>query len=121
MRTTRDYSEVVSESEMMSGCLPENVKEGNRMLPAWLTERMMTDTWFFGLLTDSGHLICISRIDAISRDEAGDLWLDVELLEEDPSAENTQEPIVRLFSPTSRTTASVAVRHIVAAFELADT
>lgn len=121
MKTTKDHPEAVSEAEMLAGCLPEAVKKGNRMLPAWLTERMMMDTWSFGLLTDTGHLICISRIDTISRDEAGDLWLDVELLERDSWSGDTPQSFACLFSPTSRTTASVAVRHIVAAFELADT
>ena len=105
MRTTKDHSEAVSEAEMLAGCLPASVKEGNRMLPAWLTERMMTDTWFFGLLTDTGHLICISRIDSISRDEAGDLWLDVELLEYNSMIEDGLQSFEHLFSPTSRTTA----------------
>ena len=121
MRTTKDYSEAVSEAEMLAGCLPEAVKEGNRMLPAWLTERMMTDTWSFGLLTDTGYLICISRIDAISQDEAGNLWLDVDLLERDSWSGDTPKSFPCFFSPTSRTTASVAVGHIVAAFELAET
>ena len=121
MRTTKDYREAVSEAEMLAGCLSEAVKEGKRMLPAWLTERMMTDTWSFGLLTDTGHLVCISRINAISLDEAGDLWLDVELLERCLWSGATPESFTCLFSPTSRTTASLAVRHIVAAFELADT
>lgn len=121
MRTTKDYPETVGETELLAGGLPETVKEGNRMLPAWLTERMMTDTWSFGLLTGTGHLICISHISAISQDEAGDLWLDVELLEGDSLPGTTPQSLPRLFSPTSRTTASVAVRHIVAAFELADT
>ncbi len=121
MRTTKNYSGAVDEAEMLAGCLPENVKEGKRMLPAWLTERMMMDTWPFGLLTDTGHLICVSRIDAISRDEAGDIWLDVELLERDSWSGDPPQSFTCLFSPTSRTTASVAVRHIVAALELADT
>ena len=46
MRTTKDYPEAVSEAEMLAGCLPQAVKEGNRMLPAWLTEAY-----------DDGHMV----------------------------------------------------------------
>ena len=98
--------------------IPEDVKEAAGLLPAWFTTRMMMDTWTFGLLTDTGTTIIISHISRVSRAADGELWLDVGLTVEKPF-NSVPGPI--LLSPTSRTEASIAVRHIVAAFELADT
>ena len=92
----------------------------NELLPAWFTLRMMVDTWFFGLLTDTGVTICIQRIDRIYQAKDGAVWIDVELMEGEQSF--WTKKIVRPFlAPTSRLEASINTQHIVAAFELADT
>ena len=98
--------------------ISDDVKEATWLLPAWFTTRMMMDTWTFGLLTDTGTTIIISRISRVSRAADGELWLDVNLTVGKPF-QGVSGPI--FLSPTSRTEASIAVRHIVAAFELADT
>ena len=98
--------------------IPDEVKEAASLLPAWFTTRMMMDTWTFGLLTDTGTTIIISHISGVSRAADGELWLDVDLTVNE-SFHGVPGPI--FLSPTSRTAASIAVRHIVAAFELADT
>ena len=38
------------------------------VVPAWYTQRMMTDDWLFGLLTADGRVIAITRISAVSSD-----------------------------------------------------
>lgn len=92
------------------------------VLPAWFTERMMSDVWFFGLLTTSGHLICISAIDRVSPDGQ---WLDVDLLEEGFDIQNLklneQFKNKMILAVGDRTKASVKVSEIVMAFELAFT
>ena len=91
-----------------------------RLLPPWFTKRMMGDQWHFGLMLTTGRTLAISTIDRVVRDNTGALWLDVELLENKGAFWEGVFPKL-VFSPTSRTKASVAVSQIVAAFELADT
>ena len=98
--------------------IPDDVKKAEWLLPAWLTTRMMMDNWTFGLLTDTGITIVITRINRVTKAADGGLWLDVELAEHEPI---NGLPRPSFLSPTSRTEASIAVRHIVAGFELADT
>jgi hypothetical protein len=57
------------------------------ILPAWYTERMMLDEWYFGLVTTDGNIIAISRIAAISDDGK---WMDVELLTKDEVPEEKE-------------------------------
>ena len=97
------------------------IANAHRLLPAWFTVRMMTDSWQFGLFTSSGHVILIETILDVHRSDDDELWLDVELLNSIPNPYRGIDMTKVLVSPTSRTMASVAVRHIVAAFELADT
>ena len=101
---------------------PDWLKRARELLPAWFFERMWFDEWPFGLLTDTGKTICITTINAISQDGNGDIWLDVELMDEDRAKSIVEGmPNLRgniLSAPTDRTLASVAIRHIVAAFEL---
>jgi hypothetical protein len=92
------------------------------LLPAWFTERFMGDVWFFGLLLDTGGVLAIRRIDAVSLDVAGNLWLDVEMLGRDECLLGPKcEAGPLIYSPTSRCQASVNAARVVAAFELADT
>jgi uncharacterized protein YozE (UPF0346 family) len=93
---------------------------GRNLIPAWFSERMMLDTWLFGLLTTEKVLIVISSIDRISQDAQGTIWVDVTLSNSSPSAA-LEEQFTILTAPTSRDTASINASHIIAAFELADT
>lgn len=88
--------------------------ENTKLLPAWFVERMMHDSWSFGLLTVSGTTICIESITSVHQAADGSIWLDVVLMQT-TNAKNT------FVAPTSRTSASINSAHIVAAFELADT
>jgi hypothetical protein len=93
-------------------------EEVRELLPAWFTERMIGDVWFFGLLTVDGTIIGIQRIEAIKQAADGSIWIDVQLLDSEPSNSSGKKLFL---SPTSRTSASINTSHIVAAFELADT
>ena len=86
--------------------------------PPWFVERMMNDSWYFGLLLTTGAVAVIERITGI-HEYAGIVWIDVELgqkIDSPLTAGNRQ-----LLAPTSRTTASIRADSIVAALELADT
>jgi hypothetical protein len=95
------------------------VERALQLLPAWFTARMMQDSWKFGVLMSDGTLIYIETILEVRQAADGSLWLDVQLSEETPFA---QEPHPKhLKSPTSRTKASINAAHVMAAFETADT
>jgi len=95
-------------------------KNATALLPAWFIPRMMSDEWSFGLLLVTGQVLACSRIDRVHQGSDGSLWLDVEMLSDKPFwAERL--PMQTVVAPTSRLTASVAVAHIVWAFEFADT
>jgi hypothetical protein len=101
-----------------------DVHEGvdNELLPAWFTERMMGEEWLFGLLTVTGDILAVRRINKITQDAAGRLWLDVRMAvyneakgvydEDDPKAGRL------LLAPTARTDATINAAHVVAAFEM---
>ncbi len=89
------------------------VAEGSPLMPGWFTERMMTDSWSFGLMMSNGTTIGIQDIWKVWQAADGTLWLDVTLLSGD--YENVW------VAPTSRTSASINASHVMAAFELADT
>lgn len=97
----------------------DDVRAAIELLPAWFTSRMMTDNWTFGLLTDTGITVSIATILGVHQAADGQLWIDVELSDARSIWEHPQLNILK--APTSRTQASIAVNHIVAAFELADT
>ncbi|MBF0401217.1 MAG: hypothetical protein HQL90_10665 [Magnetococcales bacterium] len=101
----------------------KEVYEEARILPAWFVPRMMTDNWFFGLLMVSGITIGVERIEKLRRDAAGNIWLDVILLDRLMSHMAVPYKSTKTFfvAPTSRTTASINASHVMAVFELADT
>lgn len=86
------------------------------ILPAWYTSRMMTDDWLFGLLTNDGRLIAITRILAVSDDGQ---WVDVNLAEA-VDVQNLAPAFDRVVHAVAadRTDASIQIRNIVAAFDL---
>jgi hypothetical protein len=92
--------------------------EAQRLLPAWFTARMMTDSWSFGLLLDTGDTLWIERIDRVRQGANGMIWIDVTMLRNSPRDEGRYGG---LFAPTSRLSASVNASKIVLALELADT
>ena len=86
--------------------------------PPWFVERMMNDSWQFGLLLTTGAVAVIECINGIY-EYAGIVWIDVEMAERNDLLSDAAERL--LFAPTSRTTASIRADAIVAAVELADT
>jgi hypothetical protein len=92
------------------------------ILPAWFTGRMMNDSWSFGLLTITGQIIALERIDNISQDANGTIWLDATMLDSRTNLFGMESFESKIFvSPTERTQISINASHVVAAFELADT
>jgi hypothetical protein len=98
-----------------------DVARATKLLPAWFVPRMMTDTWFFGLLLVTGEVAMIDTIHRVHQDAAGGLWLDVGMLESNQLSTEVVDGRSVLWSPTSRHTATINAAHVVAAFELADT
>jgi hypothetical protein len=101
------------------------VKHDEWSSPPWFIERMMGgDIWSFGLLLDTGQVLCISRIISVWKGPAG-VWLDVEMLDETPAWAESRLTRLRhlnfITAPTSRCQASVQASKVIAAFELADT
>ena len=93
------------------------------LLPAWFTERMLSDTWSFGLLMITGDVIAIECITSITQDATGNLWLNA-TLETDDNSKGQVDNVAGhklLLAPTSRASVSINASHVVAAFELADT
>jgi hypothetical protein len=102
----------------------EHLKRTYAILPAWFVGRMSDDTWSFGLLLVTGHVIGISTINNIHQAADGSIWLDVEMLDDDamfPSSSRMRHWPKPLTAPTSRLTASINAAHVVCAVELADT
>lgn len=93
-----------------------------KILPAWFCDRMVSDEWYFGLLTVTGKIIAISHIDAIIQDSAGDIWLDVRMAEAtaDSVIGRVVDEKIIIYAPTSRLEATIRADSIVAAFELYD-
>ena len=118
-----DLAEVWNSEAVMD--LPfrdEIVEEATQLLPTWFTRHMMTEAGAYGLLTDTGVTIGITSINSVIQAADGQLWLDVSLLVKEPSInEPVKGDALKLITAyTWRATASIATRHIVAAFELAD-
>ncbi|MBI4780326.1 MAG: hypothetical protein HY785_03280 [Oscillatoriophycideae cyanobacterium NC_groundwater_1537_Pr4_S-0.65um_50_18] len=96
------------------------IEAARRLLPGWFIVRMMSDSWYFGLLTTNNKILGIQCIDEVYQAADGSIWMDVTLLDTNLLRRDTilQEVII---APTSRTRASINVNHIIAAFELEDT
>lgn len=109
----------IMDTDFNGNTADEELAVENKLLPAWFTERMMTDCWSFGLLMVTGDVIGIENIWKVTQDANGSLWLDATLL---PGSFGEELQGHRLFtSPTSRTSVSINTAHVVAAFELANT
>ena len=97
--------------------------EMTRLLPTWFVERMARDTWAFGLMLANGRTLAVEHLNSVVQDANGNLWIDVDLMDlgDFKSKFYGRIPGELVGAPTSRTQASIAVQHIVAVFELADT
>jgi len=88
--------------------------------PSWFVDRMMSDEWYFGLVTNQGQIIAINKINSISDDGK---WLEVTLLTNDEVSkiEKRIPHNIQYLSAVAddRITASVLVSNIVLAFEIA--
>lgn len=84
------------------------------ILPAWYTERMMRDHWYFGLHMTNGSVIAISSIVAISEDGK---WMDVDLLTSDELPEGTNREFITAVS-ADRRSSSIQIDKIVMAYEI---
>lgn len=91
-----------------------DASSASEVVPAWYTERMMEDEWYFGLQTSDGHVIAISRIKSISDDGQ---WMDVELLTKDEVPELAGRKLVTAVADDRRK-ASVKISNIVAAYDI---
>ncbi len=98
------------------------VESARRLLPSWFVPRMMTDVWSFGLQLSTGIVLAIEQITAVTQAADGSLWLDVQMVE-DPTGlpQGSHQGLRIVGAPNSRKSASVAVAHVVWAFELAYT
>jgi hypothetical protein len=96
------------------------IEAAQQLLPSWFVTRMMSDSWYFGLLTVNNVIIGIQCIDQVHQATDGTIWLDVTLLDTNPIRSDSLLQDI-LIAPTSRTRASINVNHIVIAFELEDT
>ncbi len=82
--------------------------------PSAVFERMTCERWAYALALKSGHIMAIRQILTYSKVD-GEPWLEVELMQApDPGVEGM------IFAPSTRTTASVRLSDVVAAFELWD-
>ncbi|WP_299979083.1 hypothetical protein [uncultured Pseudoteredinibacter sp.] len=88
--------------------------KATEILPAWYTERMMGDQWYFGLVTTSGHTIAIGNISAISDDGK---WMDVALLTSDEAPDNENTKFITAVAEDRRS-ASIQIEKIVMAYEI---
>lgn len=84
------------------------------VLPAWYTGRMMTDQWYFGLVTTDGHTIAIGNITAVSDDGK---WMDVELLTADEVPDNDAAKFITAVADDRRS-ASIQIEKIIMAYEI---
>ena len=50
-------------------------------LPAWFTERMMHDNWYFGLVMINGDVLVITQIVKIVVAANDEIWIDAKLYE----------------------------------------
>lgn len=92
---------------------------GWHLLPGWMLSRMAWDSWSFGLLMSNGITICIESVERAYQAADGAVWIDVLLATDMPYTEKSiPKPFI---CPTDRQKASINTRHVVAAFETADT
>jgi hypothetical protein len=99
------------------------IRRALSVLPAGFVERMMTDTWYFGLLLVTGQVLVIESIRDVRGTPEGNVWIDVTMHGKDSNHAFQEFKDLRwpwVYSPTGRTEASVNAAHVVAAFELMD-
>jgi hypothetical protein len=90
---------------------------GYGLLPGWFSQRMLEDSWCFGILTSANQLIMIEYVERIWQAEDGSVWLDANLLKGYSTRGLEQYIVVQ--ATTNRRRVSINTTHVVAAFELA--
>jgi len=85
------------------------------IVPAWYTQRMMDDSWWFGLQMADGKVVAMSKILSISDDGQ---WMDVEPLAPDdlPRRDDVAQFVCAVAD--DRRGASLRIDKIVAAYDL---
>jgi hypothetical protein len=84
------------------------------VLPAWYTARMMSEQWYFGLVTTDGNTIAIGNITAISDDGK---WMDVDFLTSDEVPKSNGLEFITAVADDRRS-ASIQIEKIVMAYEI---
>lgn len=95
-------------------------EKGGPLINAWFADRMMTDVWFFGLLLKDGTKLAIDSVHKITRDAAGDIWIDVRMIQQE-DLKDTRFSGYRGSPTRERTLASIRADAIILAWEIADT
>ncbi|MBD2522125.1 MULTISPECIES: hypothetical protein [unclassified Nostoc] len=85
-------------------------------LPPWIKLRLRQDEFYYGLLTTSGTVIGISRINEVTLMPDGSYWIEVNLLVGTPPLSISNMPF--LIAPSTYPTATINSSHIIAAFDL---
>ena len=107
--TERQWRKINTKIAMLS-----DVGAALEVLPAWYTERMMLDQWYFGIRTTDGNVIAISQITAISDDGK---WMNVNLLTEDETPDTKGVTFITAVADDRRS-ASIQIERIVMAYDL---
>jgi hypothetical protein len=97
------------------------MRNSERVLPDWFTERMAKDMCAFGLVMSNGNVIGVHSIESVSQAADGTIWLDVRLLHPNDCRCTWLDYFAKgWFAPTTNLLASINASHVMAAFELAD-
>jgi hypothetical protein len=94
-----------------------------RLLPTELIKRMLTTEWCFGLLLDTGHVLCVEHLNGAVEAADGELWFELEAYPKDAVMIECLPDSLRekaIFAPTRRTNMNVQASKVVAIFDLAD-
>jgi len=113
-------------SEEATWSLEEDIaktKRAKRLLPAWFVDRMLGGMGKFAFLVATGDVVQFETILDVREAADGSIWLDVVLGKRAicSSSQTSLDKGRDIVAPTTRTTASINVAHIVMAFETAHT
>jgi len=104
----------------MTDEIDTELRRAAKLLPAWFVQRMMTDDWSFAFIMVNGDIVHFTRINHVHLGADG-IWLDVSLCDAIPWQGLKKFSGRQITAPTKRTDASINARHIMMAFETADT
>lgn len=102
----------------MGDVYPDKMQEAFAKLPVGIVDRLLGDTWSFGLMLNSGTTVIIDQLEDIVQAADGSLWLEVTLATEAPW---TIRKLNKAFlAPTDRKRAAIALASVAAIFEASD-